>query len=116
MIAYWSSKHKNTWWKDLARMCLERLSIPLMTTDPEWKSWGAKLTISDLRSRLGDAISEAFEYCKSWQCEGLIVEVHNEVWDMRQMVDVQCKKAIANKSADNWDSDRSILQAILRFI
>ena len=87
VIAYWLCKRKDSRWKDLARMALEMLSIPAMSTEPERVFSGAKITISDRRSRLGDGIIEALECCKSWEREGLIAGVHTEIQEMDRMLD-----------------------------
>jgi hypothetical protein len=35
VISYWAGKRKDPRWKDVARMALEILSIPAMSTEPE---------------------------------------------------------------------------------
>ena len=64
-----------TWWMEttqqvnypnLSKLALDILSIPAMSADPERLFSSAKLTISDLRNRLGIDIIEAFECLKSW--------------------------------------------------
>jgi len=47
VIAYWLCKRKDPGWKDLARMALEMLSIPVMSTEPVRVFSGAKITILD---------------------------------------------------------------------
>lgn len=64
-----------TWWMEttqqvnypnLSKLALDILSTPAMSADPERLFSSAKLTISDLRNRLGIDIIEAFECLKSW--------------------------------------------------
>jgi len=78
-------------------MGLEIMRIPPVTTEPEGVFSGAKGTIYDWRSHWWDVITEAFACCISWESEGLIAEVHNDVWDIQQMVDAQYKEAIAKE-------------------
>jgi hypothetical protein len=47
-------------------MALNILSIPAMSADPERLFSGAKITISDRRSRLRIATIQALECLKSW--------------------------------------------------
>jgi hypothetical protein len=67
VMSYWAGKRNDPRWKDLARMALEILSIPAMSTEPERVFSGAKITISDCQCSLGDNIVEALECCKSWE-------------------------------------------------
>lgn len=64
-----------TWWMEttqqalyphLSKLALDILSIPAMSADPERLFSSGKLLITDLRSRLGMDIIEAFECLKSW--------------------------------------------------
>jgi len=82
MTAYWSSKQKDTWWEDLARMVLKTPTTPPMTTEEESVFSAGNVRINDWRSCLQHAITEQFEYYMSWEREGQIVEVYNEVYNM----------------------------------
>jgi hypothetical protein len=97
VISYWAGKRKDPRWKDLARMALEILSIPAMSTEPERVFSGAKITISDRRCRLGDNIIEALECCKSWEREGLISGVHTEINEMEHMLEALYQESMAKE-------------------
>jgi len=60
-------------------MALDVLLIPAMSADPERLFSGAKITISDRRSRLGIATIEALEGLKSWL--GLVEAQENDPED-----------------------------------
>lgn len=50
----------------LSIMAIDILSIPAMSAEPERLFSGAKITITDRRSRLGIDSVQAIECCKSW--------------------------------------------------
>ncbi len=47
-------------------MALDFLSIPSMSAEPKRLFLSTKITINDLRSRLGSDTIEALEYLRSW--------------------------------------------------
>ena len=53
-VRYWASKSPYPRWKDLSRMALEYLSIPVMSAEPERVFSGANITLSHRRCNMGD--------------------------------------------------------------
>jgi hypothetical protein len=98
VISYWAGKRNDPRLKDLARMALEILSIPALSNEPERVFSGAKITISDRQSCLGDHIIEALECCKSWQREGLIAGVHTEINEMERMLDALHQESMGKET------------------
>jgi hypothetical protein len=86
VISYWAGMRNDPRLKDLTRMAIEILSIPAMSTEAERVFSGAKITISDRRSHLGEHIIQALERCKSCIREGLIAGAHTEINEMERML------------------------------
>jgi hypothetical protein len=63
---WWLEPTQQKNYPNLSKMALDILLIPAMSADPERLFLGAKITISDRRTRLGIYTIEALECLKSW--------------------------------------------------
>ena len=63
---WWQEPTQQRLYPNLSKMALDILSIPAMSADPERLFSGAKLTLTDLRNRLGIEAIQALESLKSW--------------------------------------------------
>src|SRR6266536_2871273 len=65
-ISWWLQEQQQKDFPHLSRIELDFLSIPGMSAEPERLFSSTKITISDLRSRLGSDTIEALECLRSW--------------------------------------------------
>jgi hypothetical protein len=63
---WWLEETQQKVYPNLSKMALDMLSIPAMSAEPERLFSGAKISITDRRTRLGIELIEALECLKSW--------------------------------------------------
>lgn len=72
LIAYWVSRSES--YPRLARMALDVLSIPAMSSEPERIFSLAGLMVTDRRNRLHEDIIQAAQCIRSWEQHGIALE------------------------------------------
>ena len=65
-LSWWLEETQEKNYPNLSKMAVDILSIPAMSAEPERLFSGAKLTVTDRRSRLGSDVMEALKCLKSW--------------------------------------------------
>ena len=65
-LSWWLEETQQKNYPNLSKMAVDVLSIPAMSAEPERLFFGAKITITDRRNRMGSDVIEALECLKSW--------------------------------------------------
>ena len=95
VVSYWRAKMLEPQWRDLARMALDYLTIPAMSTESERVISAAKITLTDRRCRMGDDAIAALECLKSWQRDGLIAATKQDIKVIEDMLNALCEEDLA---------------------
>ena len=92
MVGCWFDRLHDPHWKDLARIALTYLTLAAMSAEPEHGFSGAKIALSDRRCHMGDDMLEAVKCLKSWQRDGMIAAMKEDVKAIEQMLAALCEE------------------------